>query len=171
MTLGAVIRKVKREDRDAVLAILRAAFKRATEAAIVEQLWNSHAIKLERVAEIGGVVNGYVCYSTINTQPELKGVLLGLGPLAVAPDHQNQGVGAMLVTESLKACQENGALLIAVLGDPAYYSRFGFEPASKSKMSWAGFDAGDAFQILGRDDLDTDEIRTIHYHKAFDMAS
>ena len=171
MSLGTLIRKVKDEDRAQVLALLEAAFGQPDEANLVDRLWRERAVKFERVAEIGGVVEGYVCYTAITTHPPLDGMLLGLGPLAVAPTRQRQGVGAQLVEETLKICRENDARLVAVLGDPAYYSRFGFEPASKRKMSWAGFDAGDAFRIIASDDIDTDEIRTIHYHPAFNAVS
>ena len=176
MTLGLLIRKVREDDHEAVSALIASAFERKDEAELVEKLWAQHAIKFERLAEIGGVPVGYCAFSPVTCKPELDGLLLGLGPLAVAPDHQKQGVGAALVEEGLKLCRENKARLIAVLGDPAYYERFGFEPAAKRKMSWAGFDAGDAFRIIAQDDddfdgVDPDAIRTIHYHPAFDAVS
>ncbi|WP_425409632.1 GNAT family N-acetyltransferase [Hyphococcus sp.] len=176
MSLGHVIRKVKLEDRDAILAVLTSAFERDSEALLVENLWAEHAIQFERLAEVGGVVIGYCAFSRVTCKPALSGLLLGLGPIAVAPEHQRQGVGAALIKEGLKLCRENSARLIAVLGDPGYYAAFGFEPASKKRMSWAGFDAGDAFRVITTDgdDLDgvkPDDIRTIHYHAAFDAVS
>lgn len=176
MTLGLVIRKVKVEDREAVSAVLNAAFERTAEAALVQNLWAEHAVQYERLAEVGGVVIGYCAFTPVTCKPDLDGLLLGLGPLAVAPDHQRQGVGAALVEEGLKLCRKNNARLIAVLGDPDYYARFGFEPASKKKMTWAGFDAGDAFRIITADNDDfgrlaPDDIRTIHYHPAFNKVS
>lgn len=171
MPLGELVRKVKSDDRFAVRAVVEAAFGRPDEAALLDELWSQHAIRLERVAEIGGQVVGYVCYTTVKTKPDLDGILLGLGPLAVAPSHQRQGVGAQLVETSLAECRRNGARLIAVLGDPQYYARFGFEPAASRKMSWAGFDAGDAFRVIARKDIYASELRTIHYHPAFDLAA
>ncbi len=176
MTLGHVIRKVKVEDREAVSALLAAAFEQNDEAALVNRLWAEHAIQFERVAEVSGVISGYCAFSPVTCKPELDGLLLGLGPLAVAPDHQRQGIGAALVEEGLKLCRENNARLVAVLGDPKYYGRFGFEPAAKRKMRWAGFDAGDAFRIIARNDDEfgdtgPDDIRLIHYHPAFDAVS
>lgn len=175
MTLGHVIRKVKTEDRDAVAAVLTSAFEREVEADIVKTLWAEHAVEYERLAEVGGVVIGYCALSRVTCKPDLDGLLLGLGPIAVAPEHQNQGVGAALVREGLEVSRQNNARLIAVLGDPDYYARFGFEPASKKKMTWAGFDAGDAFRIIAADDdfgeIAPDDIRTIHYHPAFNAAT
>lgn len=169
--LGRTIRKVKTEDRDAVLSVLEAAFKRKGEAGLVERLWQEQAIRFERLAEIGGVPVGYCAFTTVTAQPPLEGLLVGLGPLAVAPDHQGQGVGAELVEAGLQICRENNARLIAVLGDPDYYSRFGFEAGAKKKMRWAGFDAGEAFRIIDAGDIEPDEIRVIHYHPAFNAVS
>lgn len=168
MSLGMLIRKVKTEDREQILAVLNAAFGQPDEAEIVERLWRDDAVKFERIAEKGGVVVGHIAYSAITTRPAIDGDLFGLAPLAVAPDNQGQGVGAALVEETLRVCIKDGARLIAVLGDPAYYSRFGFETASHQKMRWSGGDAGDAFQLIVGGDIDTDETHVIYYHPAFD---
>lgn len=176
MTLGLIIRTPAPEDREMITALLASAFERDDEAKLVENLWAEHAVEIEHAAEIGGVIVGYCAFSPVTCQPTLDGLLLGLGPLAVAPSHQKQGVGAALVEKGLEACRENNARLIAVLGDADYYSRFGFEPAKNRKMTWAGFDAGDAFRIIvqdgdGLDGAAADDIRTIHYHPAFDKVS
>lgn len=49
-----------------------------------------------------------------------------LGPLAVLPDFQKQGVGSALVRCGFKRSGAAGSVRVQVLGDPAYYSRFGF---------------------------------------------
>lgn len=51
-----------------------------------------------------------------------------LGPVAVAPQHQRQGIGGALIREGLARLQNTGFRQVLVLGDPAYYSRFGFAP-------------------------------------------
>ena len=90
----------------------------------------SFAPELSLVADEDGQVVGHV----ILTRVELDGSgrsLLELGPLSVRPDRQNAGVGDALVRASLAAADERGEPLVLVLGDPAYYSRFGFKPASQ----------------------------------------
>jgi putative acetyltransferase len=59
------------------------------------------------------------------------GLALGLAPLAVSAGSQGRGVGAALVEAGLEVCRAAGVGLVVVLGDPAYYRRFGFEPAAK----------------------------------------
>ena len=57
--------------------------------------------------------------------PVTPGQGLGLAPLAVKPAHQKKGIAAALVQEGLERC---GGYVV-VLGDPAYYHRFGFRRA------------------------------------------
>jgi predicted N-acetyltransferase YhbS len=50
----------------------------------------------------------------------------GLGPVSVAPARQGQGIGTRLVTRALADLRALGAAGCVVLGEPRYYSRFGF---------------------------------------------
>lgn len=167
MTLGTLVREVKTEDREQIFALLEAAFGQKDEGDIVEWLWREEAVTLERVAEHGGVVVGYIAYSAVQTDPPIDGLQLGLAPLAVAPAHQQQGFGTALVKETLSVCRDLGAGLIVVLGEPSYYGRFGFKPASSRNMRWDALDAGDAFQLIADDSVKGDTARTIRYHPAF----
>ncbi len=96
-----------------------------TEAAIVETLRNNGALTLSLVAEDEGEVIGYLAASMakINTQ---NGWGL-IGPLAVLPSRHHQGIGTALMQEALRRLRttNQGAALV---GDPAYYCRFGFRP-------------------------------------------
>ena len=64
------------------------------------------------------------------------GLLLALGPMAVAPRHQRRGVGSALVEAGLESCRELGADAVFVLGHPDYYPRFGFEPAAPKGLRY-----------------------------------
>jgi predicted N-acetyltransferase YhbS len=55
--------------------------------------------------------------------------VLALGPIAVDPAHQNQGVGSALMRAVIDRASDTDYPLIALLGHPAYYPRFGFRPA------------------------------------------
>jgi putative acetyltransferase len=55
---------------------------------------------------------------------------LGLGPISVLPAVQRQGVGTALMHAIIGAADAAGEPLIALLGDPAFYARFGFAAAS-----------------------------------------
>ena len=69
MTLGFLIRKVKEEDRDDISALVASAFERKDEAALLQRLWAEHAIKIERLAEIGGMPVGYCAFTPVSSKP------------------------------------------------------------------------------------------------------
>lgn len=52
-----------------------------------------------------------------------------LGPLAVHPDRQNQGIGSALVRNGIQRLQKDkdAGTVLLVLGSPQYYCRFGFQ--------------------------------------------
>jgi putative acetyltransferase len=57
-------------------------------------------------------------------------MMVGLAPVGVLPEYQGRGIGTRLIREGLEACREAGYVAVVVLGEPDYYSRFGFEQAS-----------------------------------------
>jgi putative acetyltransferase len=80
------------------------------------------------VADVGGAVVGHVLGSraVVDAVP-----VLALGPLSVHPDHQRRGVGKALVHTLLGAADACDEPLVVLLGDPAYYGRFGFRLAGE----------------------------------------
>lgn len=162
-----IIRSPDETDRPAILSVVTAAFKQDDEARLVEKLWAADAMDLEFVANQENKIIGYCAFSKVTAEPALDGLLLGLAPVAVAPDSQNSGIGKALVQHGLDACCANDAALIVVLGEPEYYRRFGFEPASMFNMSWAAMDAGDAFQIIDCAGVSSSAAHKIDYHSAF----
>ncbi len=53
-----------------------------------------------------------------------------LAPLAVIPEEQDKGVGGQLIKEGLGLLSKSGVKLVFVFGDPRYYTRHKFRPAS-----------------------------------------
>ena len=96
-----------------------------TEAAIVDRLRDADAFIFSLVAEDKGEVIGYLAASAARVGTQGGWGLLG--PLTVLPARHRQGVGSALMEEALGRLRESsrGAALV---GDPAYYSRFGFRP-------------------------------------------
>jgi putative acetyltransferase len=79
---------------------------------------------------------------------------VGLGPLAVLPVRQKTGVGSALARAGLDACRQLGHPWCVVLGDPAYYGRFGFSRALDAGVA-NQFGARDAFMIIA---LEADRV-------------
>lgn len=94
-----------------------------TEAAIVERLRADGALTLSLVAEDEGEVVGYLAASAARIGPQDGWGLIG--PLAVLPARHRQGIGSALMAEALGRLRAS-ARGAALVGDPAYYGRFGF---------------------------------------------
>lgn len=101
--------------------------------------------ELSLVAESeGGQLIGHV----VCTRGSVDGAaVLGLGPLSVDPGHQRSGVGSALMHAVLGAADALDEPLVALLGDPAYYGRFGFRPATEVGITAPEPAWGDLFQV------------------------
>ncbi|MEH0936863.1 GNAT family N-acetyltransferase [Micromonospora psammae] len=143
-------------DTGPVRRVLAAAFARPDgttpgEVALVEELRGSEAWipELAMVAEYGGEVVGYALLSRVRVKSDdVTAPAVALGPVAVAPHRQRVGHGTAAVQAVLDAATELGERLVVVLGDPAYYRRFGFAPADRMGLTspWSGL--GEPWQAL-----------------------
>jgi putative acetyltransferase len=117
------------KDVDRIGSVIDAAFKTAvvssgTEAQLVERLRSAGALMLSLVAERSGIIVGHIAASatTIGT----RGGWALIGPMAVRPEFQSRGIGSALMKEALQCLRSAGMNGAALVGDPAYYGRFGF---------------------------------------------
>lgn len=125
-----VIRSEQPSDVDAIrrlidLAFADAAHRSGTEAAIVDALRSAGVLTLSLVAEADGAIVGHAAFSPVAISATL-GRWFGLGPVAVLPPRQRQGIGQALIRSGLERLRQSGAGGCVLLGDPAYYRRFGF---------------------------------------------
>jgi putative acetyltransferase len=128
----AEVRAESPRDSAAVYEVNRAAFGRLGEAVLVDALREAGASLVSMVAAEDGAVVGHVLFSPVSVEPEPLDEFraVGLAPLAVLPARQRRGVGSDLVESGIEECRRLGYDAIFVLGDPAYYRRFGFAPAA-----------------------------------------
>jgi len=128
--------------------LLRSAFPTGAEADLVQELREDGLLTLGVVAtdDEGGVV-GYVAFCPVDIQGEDRN-WVGLAPLAVEESLRRQGLGEKLIYEGLDSLNEFGYAAVVVLGDPAYYGRFGFKPAAAHDLHcrWSG--AEGTFQLF-----------------------
>lgn len=150
--MSPTVRSALRTDRQAVLALVEAAFTNeghdgGEEAQIVLDTWRIDAAveDLELVAVGDDEVVGYVLGARGASAPV---GIVGVAPLCVAPCRQGRGIGTSLMMELLRRAEHLSVPALVVLGDPEYYGRFGFEPAGALGVIYEPVGAHDAhFQI------------------------
>jgi len=141
-------------DIDQIHHLHREAFRGAAEAELVDAIRASAAfvpeLSLVAVAAEGSVL-GHILLSVVTFHPDrhdaTRRTALALAPLAVLPPHAGRGIGSALTTEALAVADERDEALVAVLGAPAFYARFGFSPASESGVRSPYDEAGAAYQV------------------------
>jgi len=116
------VREEIASDHDAVRMVVEAAFGQPAEADLVDALRRDGDVEISLVAVDGDTVIGHILLSKM-TAPVRA---LGLAPVSVLPDHQNKGIGSRLIEECLSLAKAKGWQAVFLLGDPDYYSRFGF---------------------------------------------
>lgn len=129
-TKPMIIRPERPADAVSIRTLTEAAFEgvehsHQTEGAIVDALRQGSALSVSLVAELDGRIIGHVAFSPVRIDGESCG-WFGLGPVSVLPGFQRNGVGKALIGEGLRQLKGLGARGCVVLGDPAYYRKFGF---------------------------------------------
>lgn len=162
-----IVRPETAEDREASLAIERAAFETELEARIAEAIRDEPG-SFALVADDDDVV-GHVQLSRAWLG---DAEILALGPIAVEPARQRQGVGTALVAAALHEARARGERAVILLGDPDYYGKRGFEPAGRhgvpSPFTEFPEEYSEHFQIAILDPSYRPAGAT-RWHPAFDM--
>lgn len=129
--MNITVRNERAEDIEAIAQLTAAAFLNEkhsshTEHHIVNALRRAGQLSISLVAEEHGSVIGHVAVSPVTISSGATG-WYGLGPICVSPDRQGKGIGSALMNSALTELRRMGSAGCVVLGDPAYYSRFGFK--------------------------------------------
>ncbi len=134
--MSATLRAERPEDAAAIRALVTNAFGRPDEADLVDALRAGGDLTHSLVAEEKGEIVGHIALSRLKSPAQS----LALAPVSVAPDRQGEGIGGALIRAAIARAIADSDALIFVLGDPAYYTRFGFslETAAPYECAYAG---------------------------------
>lgn len=163
--------KIRREnpaDVAAIDALTVAAFLDAphashTEHLIINALREAGQLSLSLVAEDDGAIKGHAVLSPVFISDGTPG-WFGLGPVSVMPGYQGQGIGSQLVRQALDELRNLGTAGCVVLGDPAYYERFGFQRKSELVLAEV---PPQYFQAVSFGD--SSPAGTVLYHEVFNV--
>jgi len=157
-----IIRAEDPADWDTIHELVAAAFRRPDEAVLINRLRSDGACAISLVAVEGDEIVGQVLFSTLNAPFRA----LGLGPVSVRQSRQRAGIGSLLIRTGLDRAREGGWQGAFVVGDPKFYSRFGFDAALAGGFMSRYSGPHLMALALGRE-LPTRE-GTIEYASAFD---
>jgi putative acetyltransferase len=163
-----IIREACPNDIECIFAVHKAAFESTGEAHLVDALRSDGALCCSLVAMLGDQVVGHIASSLVRIEPSSDKGVAGLGPLGVLPAHQRHGIGTALMQAIIEASRRDGLAGLVLLGDPAYYSRFGFAAAAHFNLK-SHYTAGEAFQAMP---LHAEAFAScrgeVHYNPRFD---
>ncbi|MFN2122743.1 MAG: GNAT family N-acetyltransferase, partial [Candidatus Promineifilaceae bacterium] len=165
------IREEITEDIPEIFEINEATFGRSEEAILVDRLRAKKAVLHSLVAVQDRRLVGHALFSPIliHGHNGVVKVVAALGPVAVLPSYQKQGIGGELINTGIEMCREAGYQAIIVLGHPDYYPRFGFQSAAPFGISSTYDVPDDAFMVLVLDPDALNELKGVaHYHPEFD---
>jgi putative acetyltransferase len=139
-------------DEAAIRRVHELAFGRPDEAELVDALRAAAVplVSLVAVLEAERELAGHVLFSPVSIAGDGEvppRAAIALAPLAVVPGRQGQGIGSELARRGLEACRRLGHGAVFVVGNPAYYARFGFLPARPLGLRCAFDPEGVVFQV------------------------
>lgn len=150
------IREERPGDETAIRVVNDQAFGQELEGQIVDALRANGAVKLSLVATRDDQIIGHIMYSPAKIGGRIEGA--ALGPMAVLPGVQGQGIGSRLIESGNGLLKESGCPFIIVLGHAGFYPRFGFRPASTRGISCEWEVPDEAFMILALDESCLDDV-------------
>lgn len=134
-------------DAAGIDALLRRCFATGAEADLVQRLREDGQLTLGQVVtDEEGLVLGYAAFSPVTLSGEDCG-WVALAPMAVDASLRHQGMGQQLIYEALDVLNEFGYAAVVVVGDPHYFSRYGFEPAAEHGVYCPWPDTRKTFQV------------------------
>lgn len=162
-----LIRPESAADQAAIAVINRQAFavqahSDQQEDQLVAALRQAGALSLSLLAEAGGEALAHVAFTPVLFDA-LPCNWFALAPLAVLPAWQRRGIGSALAAEGLRRLAASGAAGCVVLGEPAYYRRFGFRAGLTCEFAVpAGY-----FMALPFAGTDWPKVAEVAFHPLF----
>jgi putative acetyltransferase len=151
MIANTVIRDERPDDADAIRRLVSMALASPQESILIDVLRARGQVVMSLVADLDRQVVGHAFFTPLTIETSPPGCrAAALAPLCVLPSFQNKGIGSRLVTEGIERCRTARVDVLAVLGDPKFYGRFGFTKAMNYGIG-NEYGAKDHFMVIAFD--------------------
>ena len=137
--------------------------------------------EISRVAEHKGKIVGAIFYTKAWIDDgSVKREVAMLGPLAVEPTMEGNGIGGALIRETVRLAKESGIAGIILAGEPGYYPKFGFKPCSdygitdaegKSYDAYLCYPLNDEFKSCRGKFIESEDFKMIEDEKLLEKIS
>jgi len=168
-SLQITVRTESKNDYTAISEVIDKAFlgmpyADGDESELVAQLRNECALVVSLVAELQESIVGHIAFSPARAN-DGSHAWFALGPVAVLPQYQSQGIGSDLVRAGINRVEKMGAIGCILTGNPGYYTRFGFK---LSPLNTPPNEPEEFFMVklLGNHE----PIGPVYFHEAFSAA-
>lgn len=166
------VRVEKIKDHESVRRVNMIAFGRKAESELVDSIRNTDAFisELSLVAVLRDRIIGHLLISKVQIESnDHSEEILSLAPISVIPEYQRMGVGTKLIESALIKCGSLGYPALVVLGNPKFYTKFGFKEASKYEIKSHYNIPSEAYMVLFYDDSKIGSVKGfVKYPKEFD---
>lgn len=164
--MNIIIRPERAADIDAISSLTKEAFANCphgnhTEQFIITALRKANALTISLVAQAETAVVGHIAFSPVAIADGSPG-WFGLGPISVLPELQKQGIGKSLIRAGLSRLKSLGAQGCVLVGEPAYYQRFGFK-----NFPSLGVDGVPPEYVLALSFTENQPRGTVAFHEGF----
>lgn len=168
MSLDIAIRPESPADHERVGEIQRLAFGERLQADLVAALRARAMPQLSLVASVEDELVGHVFFSPVSFDaiPDAP-TAMQLSPVGVAPRFQGQGVGSALIRSGLSECAARGWPVVFLVGNPAYYGRFGFRMARPLGLTHPGAHGAFLQVVALRPNALAGLHGDVHFHEVF----
>lgn len=155
------IRRERPGEEIRIRVIYETAFETTAEADVVESLRAESSPYLGLVAEEDGAILGHLVLTEVVVETHAGRMTgLGLAPLGVAKGAQGKGIGSALVRAAIDEARGHGSDFLVILGDPKFYTRFGFVQAAPA-LRWKSRDFDPYFMVYPLRDGILEDLRGV----------
>ena len=169
--MDTLVCEERRRDIAGIRDVVREAFGQDEEAILVDRLRDAGALVVSMVLIVDDDPVAHAAASPMSWVIGTDHIAVwALAPVSVKPEKQRLGYGSRVVRATIDHCRESDVDILTVLGNPSYYGRFGFMPASQHGVRVDGADFGDAFMVMELTKGALSEASgSLRWHPAFDQ--